>query len=86
MKTEVECSQCSSLMEILSVKKYGGKWPIIFMISGVFCLLFLGGPILGIPLLLIGFYTLTENLTISYCPKCGHYFKIYLIEKDQKLT
>ena len=78
----VGCRHCDGTMEVLSVKKHSGKWPLILIVAGLFCFFFLGGPLLGVPMLLLGIYMYTAQVTISYCEQCGHYFRVWLKEKD----
>ncbi|MFH1489203.1 MAG: LITAF-like zinc ribbon domain-containing protein [Pseudomonadota bacterium] len=75
------CIHCQTRMELLHVKKYPGGWPAVLVVAGVFCCFFFIGPLVGIPLLLLGMYTATAKETISLCPKCGHYFKVWIGEK-----
>ena len=82
IRKPVTCRHCGSEMEIMTVKKHSGKWPYVLLAGGAFCFLFLGGPILGIPMVISGIYMITAKMTISYCPDCGRYYKVYLIEKD----
>ncbi|MBF0526493.1 MAG: LITAF-like zinc ribbon domain-containing protein [Deltaproteobacteria bacterium] len=72
----MNCRQCQTRMEVTQAKKYPGKWPYILMGLGVFCSLFLLGPIVGFPLLIAGIYMVTVRQPISYCPNCGYYFHI----------
>lgn len=69
-------------MELLISKKHAGNWPIALILLGVFCTLFLGGAILGIPLLLLGIYLYTAKDTISYCSGCGYHFKIWKADRN----
>ncbi|MBF0226378.1 MAG: hypothetical protein HQK76_13065 [Desulfobacterales bacterium] len=78
---KTNCKQCQEEMDILKIKKYDGNTPLVLLIGGIFFLLFLGGPFLGIPMILGGIYMLTSKITISYCPNCGNYFKVLMIEK-----
>ena len=80
-KKPVECRHCHADMELLTVKKYTGKWPYALVVTGVFCSLFVIGALVGIPLLLLGIYMLTAEQAISYCPSCGHYFKVWLLDE-----
>ena len=82
IRKPVTCRHCGCKMDILTVKKHTGKWPYTLLASGAFCFLFLGGPILGIPMVIAGIYMLTADMTISYCPECGHYFKVYQVDKE----
>lgn len=81
-RKSVICRHCGSKMDILTIKKHAGKWSYSLLAGGAFCFLFLGGPILGIPMVIGGIYMLTAEMTISYCPGCGHYFKVYLVDKE----
>ncbi|MBF0468661.1 MAG: hypothetical protein HQK61_07225 [Desulfamplus sp.] len=80
-KKFIECRQCGERMDILTVKKYNGSWPGIFMASGAVCILFIGGPVLGVPLLLLGVYQYTAKQTISYCPSCGYHYRIFVSDE-----
>ncbi|NVM22899.1 MAG: hypothetical protein HWN68_14090 [Desulfobacterales bacterium] len=78
IRNAVECRQCRSPMELFKTKKYHGRWPLALMASGVFCCLFFIGALVGIPMLLLGIYMATAKETISLCPKCGHYYKVWM--------
>ena len=73
----VACTHCQTRMELSHVKKYPGRWPAVLIAAGVFCCLFLIGALVGIPMLLLGIYMATAKETISRCPDCGHYFKVW---------
>ena len=73
----VVCTHCRTRMDVLHVKKYPERWPAILVVAGVFCCLFFIGAVVGIPMLLLGIYMATAKETISRCPKCGHYFKVW---------
>lgn len=74
----VACRECRAEMEILRIKRYPGRWPTVLIISGVVCSLFFVGAVIGIPLLLLGIYMATAKDTVSHCPNCGHYFKMWM--------
>ncbi len=69
----IACRQCDGDMVALTVKKYDGKWPLFLIIGGFFSCFFLGGPLLGVPVLLMGIYMLAAEITILYCQNCGRY-------------
>ena len=77
-KKNVECRQCGERMELLTVQKQAGKWPITFMVVGTACTLFIGGPLLGVPLILLGVYQYTAKQIINYCPSCGYHYRVWL--------
>jgi hypothetical protein len=82
VKSSVDCRHCNSRMEVIKVKKYSGKWPLALVVTGVFCCLFFVGAIIGVPMLLLGIYLVTAEETISYCPNCGNYFKVLLVNPE----
>ena len=77
----VVCTQCLTQMDVLQVRKYPGRWPTVLMAAGAVSCVFFVGPLVGIPVLLLGIYTATAKETISLCPKCGHYFKVWKREE-----
>ena len=54
------------------------KYALPFVFTTTF--LFLIGALVGIPMLLLGIYMATTKETISRCPNCGHYFKVWVQE------
>jgi hypothetical protein len=81
IRDAVDCRNCHSPMELRRTKKYPGKWSLVLVVSGVFCCLFFIGVLVGIPMLLLGIYMATARQTISHCPNCGHYFKVWVKEE-----
>ena len=63
-------------MRRITLKRYSGKWTWWLLGGGVFCSLFLGGVLLGIPLLLAGIYRLTARWSINCCRDCGYHYEI----------
>ena len=82
IRDAVDCLHCHTRMELLKKKKYPGRWPIVLMVAGVFCSLFFIGALLGIPMLLLGIYMAMVQETVSHCPNCGHYFKVWIQEGE----
>ncbi|HUV49772.1 MAG TPA: LITAF-like zinc ribbon domain-containing protein [Anaerolineae bacterium] len=79
----VECRNCKTPMVILKIKQHSGKWPLMLIAAGVFCCLFVIGALIGIPMLLLGIYMATIKNTISYCPNCGYYFKVWMVKENE---
>jgi hypothetical protein len=77
----IDCRHCRSPMEIIKTKKYPGRWPLVLVISGVFFTLFFIGALVGIPMLMLGIYMATAKKTISLCPNCGYFFKVWVKEE-----
>ncbi|MBF0451849.1 MAG: LITAF-like zinc ribbon domain-containing protein [Candidatus Magnetomorum sp.] len=82
-KNRIECQYCADDMEIMQVKKFSGKWPITLIVAGLFCTLFFVGPLIGLPMLLIGIYMATAEDTIRFCPSCGNFYRIWI--KDEQI-
>lgn len=72
------CMHCDTRMVVIKVKKHPGKWPISFLVFGLTSFLFIhfGGPIVGIPLMLLGGYMFMAEEVLNMCPKCGYYFDV----------
>ena len=81
-KELIQCSKCGEDMELMTAKKHTGKSPLVLMAGGIFCILFIGGALLGIPLLLLGIYQFTAKQIINYCPGCGYHYKAWKPEID----
>jgi hypothetical protein len=81
-KSSMNCRQCQGDMEFLTVKKHSGKWPVGLIVAGLLCFFFLGGPFLGIPLLLLGIYMQTAEVSINYCDQCGYYHRVWFKDDD----
>jgi hypothetical protein len=79
----VECNQCDTPMLLVKAKKYPGAWPYVLIVLGVIFTLFFIGPIIGVPMLLLGFYMVTVREVISLCPSCGAYFKVIGIKRKK---
>lgn len=78
MADSVMCRECQTDMEVLRIKRYPGRWPTVLILLGAFCCLFFVGAVIGLPMLLLGIYMATAKENVSYCPTCGHYFKVWL--------
>ncbi len=72
----VECTQCDTPMLLVKTRKYTGAWPYLLTSLGVIFTFFFIGPIIGVPMLLLGVYMVTYRELISLCPSCGAYFKV----------
>ncbi len=82
IENPMECGGCHTPMEVATVKKFPGKGPAAMIAGGLFSSLFIFGALVGVPLLALGIYMATAKQTISYCPNCGSYFKVWKIKKS----
>ena len=72
----IRCRQCGGAMEAMNMKRYDGSWSWWLLGGGLFCILAVGGILLGIPLFLAGLYRLTARRSVRYCPDCGYHFDV----------
>nr|WCC90925.1 hypothetical protein [Desulfobacteraceae bacterium] len=77
----VVCRYCQDEMERMTVKTFPGNWPLGIMIVGLICCFLVIGPLVGIPLLIVGIYMLLAENPINFCPSCGHYYKILNVDR-----
>jgi len=77
------CRHCQTPMDVIRVKSYSGKWAIWAIAAGVILSL-VGGLLFGLLLLVAGVYMAVADETISSCPNCGYYFKVYLPAKSRE--
>ena len=79
-ESPVECRHCTGQMAFMKIRKHPGNWPYILAALGLFLTVFLVGPIVGIPMALIGFYMAQATETVSLCRNCGYFYKAHLGE------
>jgi hypothetical protein len=78
----VDCRHCGAGMRIQKVKKHPGQTPYVIGGLGLFFSIFLLGPLIGVPMILLALYMGKASDTISLCSECGYYFQVYLKEDD----
>ena len=64
-------------MYIEEVSKHPGNAPWIIGGMGIFLSLFLGGLIVGIPMICYAIYMRQTKETICLCHSCGYFFPVY---------
>jgi len=76
--SSAHCRHCDTQMVVIKVKKYPGKWPLALLGLGFICFLFIhfGGPIIGIPMMLIGWHMFSADQLLNMCPRCGYHFDV----------
>ncbi len=82
-ESNVTCHRCDSSMLLVKIKKYPGWWPHTLTGLGFFLSFLIVGPVVGIPLMLVGIYMLIGSQIVSICPVCGSYFKVMLFNPEQ---
>jgi|GEM_PF-2433154 len=81
-QASAHCRHCQTPMDIIKVKSYSGKWSTWTIGAGV-VLCLIGGLLFGLLLLVAGIYMALADETISSCPNCGYYFKVFLPTKPR---
>ena len=64
-------------MFVEEVQKHSNKSPWIVGGLGLFLSLFLGGLVVGIPMVCYAFYMRQAKETICLCHSCGYYYPVY---------
>ena len=79
------CYHCDTQMVLLKMNKYHGQWPWILIGLGLLAFFFIhfGGPIIGLPMILLGAYLVSAKQVISMCPECGYHFQVLILKKDK---
>ncbi len=82
------CNHCDTKMLLINMNKYQTKWSFSLLFLGLLSFFFihLGGPIIGLPLIIIGTYLIITKHTVSMCPGCGYYFPVMIVKKDEQKT
>lgn len=77
------CRHCDTQMVLIRMNRYTGAWPWALIGLGVLAFFFIhfGGPIIGVPMMILGIYLLTAKHTISMCPECGYHFQVLIRKK-----
>jgi hypothetical protein len=70
-------------MLLVKIRKHPGGWPFVLIVLGLIFTLFFIGPIIGVPMMLLGIYMVTYHEIISLCPSCGAYFKVMGIKGNK---
>jgi hypothetical protein len=71
------CQHCQDRMVVEEVRKHPGSWPKVLCGLGLLFSMFMVGPIVGIPMLLIGIYMYQAKETICLCPSCGYHYQVF---------
>ncbi len=71
MAKPVVCSHCSGEMQKYNGPRYNRKVAGFLMVAGILATLFWIGMVVGIPLILIGFYMSTARRDLWVCKECN---------------
>lgn len=67
----VVCNLCNGQMQLYSGPKFSRKLGAFLVIAGIFAIFFWIGPVLGIPLLLMGLYMVGAKRQLWVCKECN---------------
>lgn len=65
------CNLCNGEMQLYSGPRYSRKVGVFLVVVGIFATLFWIGPVLGIPLFLIGLYMTGAKRQLWVCKECN---------------
>lgn len=65
------CTLCNGEMQPYTGPRYSRKVGGFLIVSGIFCMLFWVGAVLGIPLLVIGLYMTGAKRLLWVCKECN---------------
>ena len=65
------CSACHGTMTAYTGPKYNKNVCLFMIISGIFCILFWIGAVLGIPLLILGIFMASSKRKLWVCKDCN---------------
>ena len=79
------CRHCDTKMLTLKINKHHGAWPWTLIGLGLLAFFFIhfGGPIIGLPMIILGIYLATSKEMVSMCPECGYHFQVMFAKKDK---
>ncbi|MBF0521967.1 MAG: hypothetical protein HQL24_02805 [Candidatus Omnitrophica bacterium] len=65
------CNLCNGEMQLYTGPRYSKKAGFFLVIVGIFATLFWVGPVLGVPLFLMGLYMITSKRQLWVCKECN---------------
>ena len=71
MPKQVICNLCNGPMQLYSGPRHSRTVGFFLIVGGLFCIFFWIGPVLGIPLALIGWYMTSAKRQLWVCKECN---------------
>ena len=65
------CNLCNGQMQLYSGPRFSRKLGGVLVVAGLFAIFFWIGPVLGIPLLLMGLYMVGAKRQLWVCKECN---------------
>ena len=65
------CNLCNGQMQLYSGPRFSRKLGSFLVVAGIFAIFFWIGPVLGIPLLLMGLYMVGAKRQLWVCKECN---------------
>ena len=65
------CNLCNGKMQLYSGPRFSRKLGGFLVVAGIFAIFFWIGPVLGIPLLLMGLYMVGAKRQLWVCKECN---------------
>ncbi|MBF0618640.1 MAG: hypothetical protein HQL19_00570 [Candidatus Omnitrophica bacterium] len=70
MKKALTCNLCSGEMQLYTGPRFNKKFGSVLFVGGILSTLFWIGPVLGVPLMLIGGYMVSAKRQLWVCREC----------------
>jgi hypothetical protein len=76
------CNLCNGEMKEYTGRRYGMKAAVVFIVLGLLACLFWVGPVLGLPLALIGIYMAASKREMWICQDCAAAYEKVDVKKQ----
>ncbi|MEI7999621.1 MAG: hypothetical protein WCH62_08990 [Candidatus Omnitrophota bacterium] len=83
---EIICNLCNGKMQLYSGPKFSRKLGSFLVVAGIFAIFFWIGPVLGIPLLLMGLYMVGAKRQLWVCKECNTAMERVEIEPQEEIS
>ena len=80
------CNLCNGQMQLYSGPRFSRKLGGFLVVAGLFAIFFWIGPVLGIPLLLMGLYMVGAKRLLWVCKECNTAIERVELEGGQEET
>ena len=82
----IVCNLCNGQMQLYSGPRFSRKLGGFLVVAGIFAIFFWIGPVLGIPLLLMGLYMVGAKRQLWVCKECNTAMERVEIEPQEPVA
>ena len=80
------CNLCNGQMQLYSGPRFSRKLGSFLVVAGIFAIFFWIGPVLGIPLLLMGLYMVGAKRQLWVCKECNSALERVELEPNEPVA